>query len=126
MIQKYRFLADENIPLEVVEKIAEQRIDIVSVSVLNLGIEDVDVLNLAYRERRVLITFDTDFGELLFKHKLRSSGIILLRLHPYSVESVFSVLFKVFSRSVVVDFSIAFCVVEEGRLRVTYLNDLIS
>ncbi len=57
----YRFLTDENIPLEVVEEIAKKGIDIQSISLLNPGIEDVDVLKLAHREKRILITFDKDF-----------------------------------------------------------------
>ena len=97
-------------------------IDIKSVSIISPGIEDVHVLEMAYREKRVLITFDTDFGELVFKRKLKSSGVILLRIHPYSVESILYLLYKAFSRSVLIDFSITFCVVEDGRIRVRYLS----
>ena len=119
-MKTHRFIADENIPLEVVEKIAEKGIDIKSISTLSPGLEDIDVLKLAHREKRILITFDKDFGELIFKRKLRSNGVILLRMHPYSVDSILNVLHKVFSRSVIVDFSAAFCVVEEQRMRVIY------
>ncbi len=120
MIQKYRFLADENIPLEVVFKLEEKGLDIKSMSFLNPGADDTIVLDIANREKRVLITFDKDFGELIFKRKLRSSGVILLRVHPSSVDTILYLLYKVFSRSVLIDFSIAFCVVEEKRLRVVY------
>lgn len=121
-MKEYRFLADENIPLEVVDILTKKGFDIQSISILNPGIEDTEVLKLAWREKRVLITFDKDFGELVFKRKLRSRGVILLRIHPYSVDSILYLLYKVFSRSVIIDFSIVFCVVEEQRMRVIYLT----
>jgi len=43
---------------------------------------DVEVLALADRDRRVLLTFDKDFGELAFRQRLPSScGIVLFRLN---------------------------------------------
>ena len=77
-MKKYRFLADENIPFEVVEKLHEKKIDIKSVSLLNPGADDIEVLGMARRQNRILLTFDKDFGELVFKHKIKSSGVLLL------------------------------------------------
>lgn len=44
------------------------------------GASDVEVLELANREERIMITFDKDFGELVFKEKLIHKGVIFLRL----------------------------------------------
>ena len=45
------------------------------------GINDVLVLARATAEERTLITFDKDFGELVFRQKLKApSGIILIRI----------------------------------------------
>ena len=51
------------------------------------GISDLLVLSRATAERRTLITFDKDFGELVFRVGLKPpSGIILIRiLAPPSV-----------------------------------------
>ena len=38
------------------------------------------LMNLAEKENRILITNDKDFGELVFRFKMRAPGIILLRL----------------------------------------------
>ena len=46
------------------------------------SIADRDVLNIASSEGRILITDDTDFGELVFLHERRHSGVILFRLGP--------------------------------------------
>lgn len=42
--------------------------------------EDVDILNKAFREDWVLITNDKDFGERVYREHRPHHGIILLRL----------------------------------------------
>jgi len=44
------------------------------------GVPDDEVLAIAYRERRILITRDRDFGELVFVYRQPHRGVILLRL----------------------------------------------
>jgi predicted nuclease of predicted toxin-antitoxin system len=47
------------------------------------------VLALARREVRVLVTFDSDFGELIFLHgEPAPPAVVLLRLHPIVLEDV--------------------------------------
>jgi predicted nuclease of predicted toxin-antitoxin system len=55
-------LADENVPLEAVKTRRRKSVDIVSVIEFSLGLSDMEVLDLANREGRVLVTFDKDFG----------------------------------------------------------------
>ncbi|MEW6771931.1 MAG: DUF5615 family PIN-like protein [Bacillota bacterium] len=38
------------------------------------------MLELAEKEGRILITNDKDFGELVFRQKLLSAGVVLLRM----------------------------------------------
>lgn len=56
------------------------KIDCCSIISIKTGIKDTDVLNIALKEGRILITNDKDFGELIYKKKLPHSGLILLRL----------------------------------------------
>jgi len=44
------------------------------------GIDDKDVLNAANREIALLITADKGFGELVFRQRLVSKGVVLVRL----------------------------------------------
>jgi predicted nuclease of predicted toxin-antitoxin system len=39
---------------------------------------DAEILDVAHREERVLITLDKDFGELAIVHAIRHSGIVRL------------------------------------------------
>ncbi len=123
MIRTYAFLTDENIPLEVFFNLKEQGIDIQSISLLNPGADDEAVLTTANNDRRVLITFDKDFGELIFRKRKAHHGVILLRIHPQSVENILFRIYKLFSlvSSTGIDLSISFCVVEENRMRMRSL-----
>ena len=79
-----RFLADENIPVKTVQTLKQKGMDIASILETSHGLRDIEVLNIANRQGRVIITFDTDFGNLVFKQKLETKGIILLRFKPKS------------------------------------------
>jgi predicted nuclease of predicted toxin-antitoxin system len=48
------------------------------------GLPDEEVLAIAKREGRILITDDRDFGELVFRRRHPHRGVIYLRLASYS------------------------------------------
>jgi predicted nuclease of predicted toxin-antitoxin system len=50
------------------------------------SIEDQTVLTVATHEKRILITNDRDFGELIFRQQLHHSGVIFLRMRGQTVE----------------------------------------
>ena len=73
-----RFLADENIPGDAVAEIEAAGHDTVWVRTVAPGSKDEDILALAVREERIILTFDKDFGELAWCAGLpASSGIVL-------------------------------------------------
>lgn len=75
-----KVLADENIGLEVVAFLRARGIDIDSITEISPGISDAAVLVKAVEEDRILLTSDTDFGELVYHVGQEHSGVILLRL----------------------------------------------
>lgn len=75
-----KFLADENIGLEVVVFLRLEGNDIHSITEISPGVSDAMVLAKAVNEERILITSDTDFGELVYRAGQRHTGIVLLRL----------------------------------------------
>jgi len=79
-----KLLADENIPKETVDLLKQQRVDVVSVQEIRSGLSDRDILELAKVKGRIVVTFDKDFGEIIFKEKFKSQGLILLRFVPES------------------------------------------
>ncbi len=61
-----RFLANENFPLAAVEALRNAGHDVASVTTDAPGSIDESILQRSVTERRVLLTFDKDFGELVF------------------------------------------------------------
>jgi hypothetical protein len=47
-------------------------------------LKDWEVLAIASREERILITEDQDFGELIFSRRLHYTGVIYFRLGEYA------------------------------------------
>jgi predicted nuclease of predicted toxin-antitoxin system len=78
-----RFLADENIPRALVVALQAAGHDVVWIRLAAPGPADVNVLNIAALNRRILLTFDKDFGELAGRSSRgRDCGVILLRTPP--------------------------------------------
>ena len=75
-----KFLADESIDLPVVERLRQDGHAVAYVLELGPGMTDDEVLNLANRESALLLTADKDFGEMIFRQRLHTNGIVLVRL----------------------------------------------
>ena len=74
-----RFLADECCDQALVQALRADGYDVLSVSEITPRAEDSYVIRHALRERRILLTEDKDFGQLVFAHGQKSSGVIFLR-----------------------------------------------
>jgi predicted nuclease of predicted toxin-antitoxin system len=80
-----KLLANENIPRLLVTTLRERGHDVVWIFEGERGIGDPRVLTAALQERRVLLTNDKDFGDLVFRQgKQASCGVILIRLMSQS------------------------------------------
>jgi predicted nuclease of predicted toxin-antitoxin system len=78
-----RILANENFPLSSVRLLREAGHDVISVTETCPGEKDASVLELASEQKRILITFDRDYGELIYLRSLPCpSALILLRFDP--------------------------------------------
>ena len=75
-----RFLLDENLSAATARLLREAGHDVVAVQDTDPGIADVDVVAMARRADRVLVTFDSDIGERLFLHgDAPPPGVVYLR-----------------------------------------------
>lgn len=80
-----KFLADENLPRQIVEQLRALTLDVVWAAEMTPGIDDADWLTIGRREKRILLTDDKDFGEVVFAKGLSGGGIVLLRLYRLSL-----------------------------------------
>ena len=84
-----RLCANENLAEACVIALRNDGHDVVWIREVDPGSSDEAVLARAQAEDRILITFDKDFGELVFHRGLSaSSGIILFRIDRPSAESL--------------------------------------
>jgi predicted nuclease of predicted toxin-antitoxin system len=73
--------ANENIPELAIATLRAAGHDVLWIRETMPGSADTVVLTRAHTEQRILITFDKDFGDLVFHYgKLASEGIILFRI----------------------------------------------
>ncbi len=72
--------ADENIAGDMVKWLRNQGCDVLHAAESLVREVDSVLLHTAERESRLLLTEDKDFGELVFRDRLNSHGIVLLRM----------------------------------------------
>ena len=115
-----QFLANENLPLDVVEALRNQGHDVTWIRTAAPGSQDPDILRSALAENRILLTFDKDFGDLAFDFGLpATSGIVLFRLQAISSAALANIVVAAIqSRS---DWAGNFSVVDPGRIRMRSL-----
>ncbi len=115
-----KFLADENIPTKTVEHLIQNGIDIISIKSFTYGMDDDEILRLAYKQRRVIITFDKEFGYLVFRKKIKTFGVLLLRFVPGSPEEVSRRIIELIENNV--KFPRNFIVLEGEKMRVRSID----
>lgn len=78
-----RALLDEDVHVKVLDWLIKNGHDAIRVPA---GIKNGEVLKLAQREGRVLITRDKDFSNRLMYPPSQYKGIVILRIHPPELE----------------------------------------
>lgn len=78
-----KFLANENVPFSSVTYLKSAGFDIKAIGIDNPSIADKEVIDIAIKEERTILTYDKDYGELIFKHGQKpNSGVIFIRQQP--------------------------------------------
>lgn len=74
------FVADENIDQPIVTKLRAAGHTVLAIGEMEPSISDEAVLNLTNGQEMVLLTGDKDFGELVYRDRRYTFGIVLIRL----------------------------------------------
>jgi predicted nuclease of predicted toxin-antitoxin system len=78
-----KYLANENVPFSSITYLKSKGYDIKAVGVDDPSITDEQVMQIAIDENRTIITYDSDYGELIFKHGYKpQAGVIFIRIQP--------------------------------------------
>lgn len=78
-----RFLIDESADARLAPYLRSLGHDVKAVAAdYAPSLEDAEILAIAHRERRIVITFGRDFGELVFRQRQPHAGVLYFRLGP--------------------------------------------
>ena len=112
-----RFLADENFPAASVRALRAEGHDVAAVGETASGADDSTVVQIAREQQRVLITFDRDFGVLVFGDGIAApAGVVFLRFQPEGPEEPARVMLALVSDAVV-NLIGMFTVVDREKIR---------
>jgi len=85
---KPRLLANENFPAPSVAWLRQAGYDVFSIAESGKGLTDHEILDIATAEQRWVLTFDRDYGELIYaKNFSVPPAILFLRLTSYRPDS---------------------------------------
>jgi predicted nuclease of predicted toxin-antitoxin system len=112
-----RWLADENIPLARIRRLRATGHDVAAIIEDAPGSDDTVVLAWAVQEGRIILTFDRDYGELIYKRRLLPPlGTVFFRIIPATPEEPAERLLQLLTAP---GFSLEgnFTIVESGQAR---------
>ena len=112
------FVADESCAWPVIRALREAGHDVIAISEIARGATDEQVLERALSGKRVLVTEDRDFGELVYARGRSSAGVVFVKFSgrargakPAPVVEAVATLGSRLAN--------AFAVVEPGRVRIS-------
>ncbi len=98
-----------------IKKLRKDNIDIKAIFEIKPGIKDGEVINITCKENRLVITFDRDFGFLVFKKNNYLPGILLLKFVPEDYEDCYNILLSVLKKKI--DLYHKITVVDRNKIR---------
>ena len=111
-------LADEGVERQIVERLRRDGHAVLYIAEMEPSIPDGVVLERANGVTALLVTTDKDFGELVFREGLLSSGgVVLIRLAGLSAERKAEIVAQAFAERGS-EFAHAFTVISPGRIRI--------
>ena len=112
-----KILANENFPLKSVRLLQAANIDVKAIGIDCSGISDNEVMEISLNENRTIVTFDSDYGELIFKYGYKPEfGVIYFRWNTFTPQEPGNFLINVFQKEKI-DFKNALTVIDRNSIR---------
>jgi predicted nuclease of predicted toxin-antitoxin system len=112
-----RFLVDVNAGLGVADALRGEGHDVRFAGDLDWRLADNTMLSIALEEKRIIVTMDTDFGELVHGAQQHHAGVLLLRMPGAHRADKMKVVMEIVERYGG-QLPGHFCVYRAGKLRV--------
>jgi predicted nuclease of predicted toxin-antitoxin system len=112
-----KLLANENFPYMSKAILVEMGFDIIHIGQECAGITDEEVMELAMLEKRLILTFDQDYGTLIFKDGYRPpQGVIFFRWDEFSPDEPANFLIELFKNKEIT-YDKLFTVIDKNNIR---------
>ena len=111
------FLADESVDQPIVNRLREDGHDVAAIAELQPSLLDDVVLSRANDSGALRLTADKDFGELVFRQRRVTTGVVLIRLAGLSVAAKLGVVSAAI-REHASELPGAFTVISPGMVRI--------
>jgi predicted nuclease of predicted toxin-antitoxin system len=112
-----RFLANENFPAQSIRELRGEGYTVISVCEEMPGARDISILERACLENLIILTFDKDYGELIYRYRsFIPGGIVFFRSNPSTPEEPFSILKRMFSDEGI-SLQNAYTIIGKNRIR---------
>ena len=112
-----KFIVDVGVGRGVEDFLKENGFDVKTVRDINPKAKDSEILQIAVNEKRMMVTMDKDFGDLVYRSGKRHSGILLLRLEAATGDQKVKIVERII-RSFEKEIKDRFCVYQDDRLRI--------
>ncbi len=111
------FLANENFPFPSIEILKNNSISVFSLSQELIGISDHQVIELALKGNYIILTFDKDYGEIIFKENIiHPPSVIFFRYKGINPEFAGIFLLEIIKKGEII-LENHFTVIEENGIR---------
>jgi predicted nuclease of predicted toxin-antitoxin system len=111
------FLANENFPFPSIALLRQAGYEILSISELSPSISDLEVITIAKSQNSIILTFDKDYGEIIFKHgQDNPPPVIFFRFKGENPEAAAQLLIKILTEKKF-NFNRKFTVIEQENVR---------
>jgi len=111
-----KFLANENFPKASFKILTQAGFDIIHVNDEFPSVKDEEVMERAIEDGRIILTFDSDYGNLVFVKGMKAEGVIYLRLVDFLPKYPGELLKEILQSDEYI-FEGNFTVIDENRIR---------
>src|SRR3989339_332902 len=112
-----KILIDADCPRSIGTVLKESGHKVIDIRDIKPSAPDYEIYELIKRESFILITRDTDFGNILRSPATHNCGIILLRTYLLSVNEITAIIKDFFSRVTEKQLLGSIAVIQKGRYR---------
>ena len=112
------FLADESCDYAVVRALRHAGHDVLAIAEISPSVDDVSVLSMGQRQRRILLTEDKGFGRWVYAARKTFEAVISLRF-PATARTAMAQAVVDFINSHGHNLSGCFVVIQPGRIRIS-------